>query len=104
MNVLVPAYACDPHRGSEPGVGWAWSLEIARRGHSGWILTRLKNVAVINEAAALEPQISLQPVGYDLLTWLRGWKSGARGGANLLCGVANRCTFQSSPNSSKASV
>lgn len=30
-RVLVSAYACNPYRGSEEGVGWSWTLGIARR-------------------------------------------------------------------------
>ena len=28
---LVAAYACEPNEGSEPGVGWNWSIELAKR-------------------------------------------------------------------------
>lgn len=30
MKVLINAYACSPKRGSEPGIGWNWSVEIAK--------------------------------------------------------------------------
>lgn len=30
MNILVSAYACSPNRGSEPGVGWGFILEISK--------------------------------------------------------------------------
>lgn len=29
-RVLIGAYACDPEEGSEPGVGWHWSMQAAR--------------------------------------------------------------------------
>jgi glycosyltransferase involved in cell wall biosynthesis len=76
MKVLVSAYACDPHRGSEPGLGWKWSLEIAKRGHQVWVLTRIKNVALIDAAIAKEGNLSLRAVGYDLPSWMCWWKSG----------------------------
>lgn len=38
MKLLVSAYACDPYRGSEPGVGWAAVCRIARK-HEVFVLT-----------------------------------------------------------------
>jgi glycosyltransferase involved in cell wall biosynthesis len=38
LKVLVGAYACDPFRGSEQGVGWEWLNAIKRR-HEVWIVT-----------------------------------------------------------------
>jgi hypothetical protein len=37
-KVLMSAYACDPDRGSEPGIGWNTALEMARR-HDVWLMT-----------------------------------------------------------------
>ncbi|AFY96786.1 glycosyltransferase family 4 protein [Chamaesiphon minutus] len=39
MKVLLSAYACEPGRGTEPGVGWNTAWEIAKY-HEVWILTR----------------------------------------------------------------
>ncbi len=47
MNVLLVAYACEPNKGSEPLVGWRWALEIVRKGHLVWVVTRSNNRAVI---------------------------------------------------------
>lgn len=46
MRLLLSLYACEPNRGSEPGVGWAWALGMARR-HKTFVLTRANNRAVI---------------------------------------------------------
>lgn len=43
MKVLLSAYACEPNRGSEPGVGWNWALEIVKRGHHVVVITRKNN-------------------------------------------------------------
>ena len=43
MKVLLSAYACEPNRGSEPGVGWNWALEIAKRGNKVVVVTRSNN-------------------------------------------------------------
>lgn len=42
MKILVCAYACDPYRGSEPGVGWAAVCRIARK-HDVYVLTDAHN-------------------------------------------------------------
>ena len=30
LNVLLNAYACNPYWGSEQGIGWHWSIELAK--------------------------------------------------------------------------
>ncbi|KAB1155791.1 glycosyltransferase family 4 protein [Flavobacterium luteum] len=47
MRVLLSAYACEPNRGSEPGVGWNWLVQIAERGHKVIVITRKNNKEVI---------------------------------------------------------
>jgi glycosyltransferase involved in cell wall biosynthesis len=42
MKILVVGYACDPYRGSEPGVGWTAVCRIAKR-HDVWVLTDIHN-------------------------------------------------------------
>lgn len=64
LRVLVGAYACDPTRGSEPGVGWQWVRGIARN-HEAWVLTRAKNRAPIAAALAAEPELHIHPVYVD---------------------------------------
>jgi glycosyltransferase involved in cell wall biosynthesis len=39
MKILISAYACEPNRGSEPGVGWHTAWELAKH-HEVWVLTR----------------------------------------------------------------
>ena len=55
MKVLLSAYACRPHEGSEPAVGWNWARELARRGYDVHVLTRLDNKPFIEAAMANEP-------------------------------------------------
>jgi len=38
LKILVAAYACDPFRGSEQGVGWGW-LNSIKRHHTVWVVT-----------------------------------------------------------------
>ena len=77
MRVLLSAYACEPGLGSEPGVGWHWAREIARRGHEVTVLTRAANRARIEGAG--EPPAGLDFADFDLPRWARRWKRGGRG-------------------------
>ncbi|WP_019504089.1 glycosyltransferase family 4 protein [Pleurocapsa sp. PCC 7319] len=74
MKILLSAYACEPNKGSEPGVGWHWAKEIAHMGHEVWVITRANNQAVIDEALSLDPRSNLHFVYYDLPIWVRHWK------------------------------
>ena len=42
MKILISAYACNPYRGSEPGVGWNAVCNIAKR-HEVYVLTDVRN-------------------------------------------------------------
>lgn len=55
MKILLSAYACEPNRGSEPGVGWNWALEIAKRGHEVCVLTRSNNKDCIDAELSKNP-------------------------------------------------
>lgn len=55
-RVLIAAYACEPDKGSEPGVGWNWVREIARHGYEVHVVTRANN------RAAIEPELRTSPV------------------------------------------
>src|SRR3954468_6504356 len=51
LKVLISAYACEPGKGSEPEVGWQWSLQMARF-HDVTVLTRANNGPAIEGALA----------------------------------------------------
>lgn len=53
MKVLLSAYACEPNRGSEPGVGWEWATRLSER-HEVTVLTRSNNRQAIE--AELGPE------------------------------------------------
>lgn len=74
MKILLSAYACEPNKGSEPGVGWHWAKEIARLGHEVWVITRANNQPVIDEALFNNPSANLHFTYYDLPGWLKHWK------------------------------
>jgi glycosyltransferase involved in cell wall biosynthesis len=78
VKVLLSAYACEPDRGSEPGVGWNWVRQIARF-HEAWVITRANNRELIERALAKEPMPTVHWVYFDLPPWARFWKKGQRG-------------------------
>ncbi len=76
-HVLATAYACQPGVGSEPGIGWNWAVEIAKRNRLT-LITRENNVAAV-ESEAKRLQLAIKVVGFDLPKWKRSFKKGARG-------------------------
>lgn len=78
MKVLMSCYACEPGKGSEPGVGWNWALQAARVAEV-WVLTRANNRPAIEAELARHPDLNLRFVYHDLPHWIRFWKRGQRG-------------------------
>ena len=69
MKVLVSAFACEPNKGSEPGVGWNWVRQIARS-HEVWVITRNANRSLIEAQPASElPKVHW--IYFDLPGWAR---------------------------------
>jgi glycosyltransferase involved in cell wall biosynthesis len=79
LRILLSAYACEPLKGSEPGVGWHWAMALARSGHEVWVITRANNRDSIERALRAEPRPHPSFMYYDLPAWGRWWKSGSRG-------------------------
>ncbi len=80
MKILLSAYACEPNKGSEPGVGWHWASEIVKLGHEVWVLTRKNNQQPIEDfyKCNAKPK-GLNYIYYDVPKWLSWWKKGGRG-------------------------
>lgn len=78
LKVLISAYACEPHKGSEPGVGWNWVKQIAKFAEA-WVITRANNKEVIEEELRRNPDPNLHFIYVDLPKWMRFWKKGQRG-------------------------
>jgi glycosyltransferase involved in cell wall biosynthesis len=78
LKILISAYACEPGKGSEPGIGWNIACSAAKR-HDVWVLTRESNRGAIEAALQKHPVSRLHPVYYDLPSWTRWWKRGERG-------------------------
>jgi glycosyltransferase involved in cell wall biosynthesis len=78
LRILISAYACEPGKGSEPGVGWNVVMQMAKY-HEIWVITRANNRHQIEEEVPNNSIKTLQFVYYDLPSWARCWKNGARG-------------------------
>jgi glycosyltransferase involved in cell wall biosynthesis len=78
LQILLSAYACEPGRGSEPGVGWNAALEIAKH-HDVLVITRANNRSVIEAWLECNPVPGLRFAYYDLPKWAMWWKRGGRG-------------------------
>jgi len=73
MKLVLSAYACEPGKGSEPGVGWNWALALARRGYNVHVITRSNNRSSIESVLNARP-LTIQFSYYDLPSWARKWK------------------------------
>ena len=77
-RILMSAYACEPDKGSEPGVGWNQVRQMARF-HEVWVITRSNNRNRIETAERGSPSASVHWIYFDLPSWARTWKKGKRG-------------------------
>ena len=77
-RVLISAYACEPNKGSEPGVGWNWAKQIAKFSEV-WVMTRANNREVIEEELNRYPSPDLHFVYYDIPKYISFWKKKMRG-------------------------
>ena len=80
MKILISAYSCEPSKGSERGVGWNVSREVAQH-HEVWVLTRPdESREAIEAELAIRPVPNLHFVYFTLPFWrdsLRWGQSGA---------------------------
>src|SRR3569833_1622416 len=73
MRILVSAYACEPGKGSEPGVGWFFVRHMSRH-HELWVLTRQNNRERIEVELARSPLPNVHWNYFDLPGWMRRLK------------------------------
>lgn len=80
-TILVTAYAVNPYKGSEDGMGWNFICQIAR--HNRVIaITRENNRPHIERfilEKPMDPYFNIKFVYFDLPARLRFWKKGSRG-------------------------
>lgn len=58
MKLLVSAYACAPHHGSEHAIGWNWTTEAKRLGHEVWVLASPVHRDAIEAACREDPELA----------------------------------------------
>jgi glycosyltransferase involved in cell wall biosynthesis len=73
MKLLLSAYACEPDKGSEPGVGWNWAQALVRQGHQVHVITRANNRPAIENALKGDGS-PLSFTYFDLPRWARAAK------------------------------
>ena len=78
LKILMSAYACEPDKGSEPGVGWSVAQEMAKY-HDVWVITRANNRPTIEAAISHGLAQNLHFAFYDLPRRTRSWKRGGGG-------------------------
>lgn len=77
-TILVSAYGCEPLKGSEPGVGWNWVLQMAKY-NKLHIITRANNQKVIEEYLPLEIKNNITFHYYDTPNFIKQLKNKAKG-------------------------
>ena len=79
-TILLSAYACEPNKGSEPGVGWHWAMELSQRDYFVHVITRLNNQMVVNHYFETKPKPTNLTFHYvDVPKWISWWKKGGFG-------------------------
>jgi glycosyltransferase involved in cell wall biosynthesis len=79
-TILTTAYAINPYKGSEDGMGWNHILQIAK--YSNVIaITRKNNLPAIEKYISENnlTDLKVKFYGYDLPYWMRFWKRGQNG-------------------------
>lgn len=77
-TILVSAYACEPYKGSEQGVGWNWTLQIAKR-NKVIVITRSNNEPVISAYLMEHPMKNITFHYCDVPDAIRKFKKGSKG-------------------------
>lgn len=83
MRIFIIAFACEPNRTSEPGVGWNIVGELAKQ-HELTVLTRCNNREGIESYIAAYPDSSYSKIQweyYDLAEWFHKLKK------KIPCGI-----------------
>ena len=78
MRILISAYACEPGRGSEPGVGWNMARALARQ-HQVTVLTSRTHQPLTDRELERHPDPNLRVVYLDPFGWVLSWATKPRG-------------------------
>lgn len=80
IKIFVSAYACEPWKGSEIGVGWHWALEMSKY-FELWVMTRANNQQPIEKYFFEHPEEDngIHWVYYDCPNYVKRFKRQMRG-------------------------
>lgn len=72
MKILLSAFACSHHTGSEGGVGWRWAIELSKLGHDVVVLTDESRRQAIEEKLQNEaiPRLTFVCYRPSWLAWV----------------------------------
>ncbi|MGN0395679.1 MAG: glycosyltransferase family 4 protein [Coprococcus sp.] len=73
IRVLMSAYACEPNKGSEPGVGWNWALQMAKW-NEVYVITRANNREAIEAYKNEHPMEHIHFYYHDCIAWKKKMK------------------------------
>ncbi len=59
MKILLSAFNCNPHKGSEEAWGWAWAEGLSQIGHEVWVITKADNQPSIKAEMSAKPRSNL---------------------------------------------
>lgn len=79
MRILLSAYACEPNKGSEPGVGWNWVYNLALRDHKVFLVTDVRGRNAIEEELLKNPLPNLHVTFVDVPGWAKPFLKGQIG-------------------------
>lgn len=77
-TIIISAYACEPLKGSEQGVGWNWVLQMAKN-NTLHIITRANNQESIQAHLPKDVAKNITFHYYDTNNFIRGLKNKAKG-------------------------
>lgn len=77
-KILVSAYGCEPLKGSEPGVGWNWVLQMAKS-NMVYVVTRANNQSLIEEYLPKNVANNIKFYYYDTPNFIKRFKKQAKG-------------------------
>lgn len=77
-NILISAYGCEPLKGSEPGIGWNWVLQMAKKNRL-YVITRANNRKVIETYLPEDLKKNIIFYYYDTSKLIKNLKHKAKG-------------------------
>lgn len=80
LKIFVSAYACEPGKGSEIGVGWHWVLEMSKY-FEIWVMTRANNQEPIEKYFTEHPENEhgIHWLYYDCPNYIKRFKRQMKG-------------------------